>query len=128
MNVEKYRIVEWTSAFRCGSRVVAYELQSQTGSNPKKWNTLGTSNTLADARKALLFYVPNNGYGFSRIVMKEPLSREETLAIVRQTYQVVIDTLLFISDEMQMRWLPARDGASALRLAAGLFALTKELT
>jgi hypothetical protein len=40
----------------------------------------------------------------------------------------VIDTLLFISDEMEMQWLPAKDGASALRMAAGLFALTKELT
>jgi hypothetical protein len=60
--------------------------------------------------------------------MAEPLSREETLAIVRRTYQEVIDTLLFISDEVEMQGLPARDGASALRLAAGLFALTKELT
>jgi hypothetical protein len=40
----------------------------------------------------------------------------------------VIDTLLFISDEMEMQWLPMGDGASALRLAAGLLALTKELT
>jgi hypothetical protein len=60
--------------------------------------------------------------------MTEPLSREESLAIVRRTYQEVIDTLLFISDEMEMQSLPTRDGASALRLAAGLFALTKELT
>ena len=50
--------------------------------------------------------------------MAEPLSREESLAIVRRTYQEVIDTLLYISDEMEMQWLPARDGASALRLAA----------
>ena len=60
--------------------------------------------------------------------MAEPLSKEESLAIVRRTYQEVIDTLLFISDEIEMRSLPARDGASALRMAAGLFALTKELT
>jgi hypothetical protein len=60
--------------------------------------------------------------------MAEPLSREETLAIVKRTYQEVIDTLLFISDEMEMHGLPARDGASALRLAASLFALTRELT
>jgi hypothetical protein len=59
--------------------------------------------------------------------MAEP-STEETLAIVRRTYQEVIDTFLFISDEMEMQWLPTRDAASALRLAAGLFALTKELT
>ena len=48
--------------------------------------------------------------------------------MVRRTYQEVIDTLLFISDEMEMQWLPTREGASALRLAAGLFALTTELT
>jgi hypothetical protein len=60
--------------------------------------------------------------------MSEPLSKEESRAIVRRTYQEVIDTLLYISDEMEMQWLPTRDGASALRLAAGLFALTKELT
>jgi hypothetical protein len=60
--------------------------------------------------------------------MTEPLSKEESLVIVRRTYQEVIDTLLFISDEMEMQWLPMGDGASALRLAAGLLALTKELT
>ena len=60
--------------------------------------------------------------------MAEPLSREEPVAILRRTYQEVIDTLLFISDEIEMQSLPARDGASALRMAAGLFALTKELT
>jgi hypothetical protein len=60
--------------------------------------------------------------------MAQPLSREESVAIVRRTYQEVIDTLLFISDEIEMQLLPTRDGASALRLAAGLFALTKELT
>jgi len=48
--------------------------------------------------------------------------------MVRRTYQEVIDTLLFISDEMEMQWLPTREGASALRLAAGLFALSTELT
>jgi hypothetical protein len=60
--------------------------------------------------------------------MAQPLSREESVAIVRRTYQEVIDTLLFISDEIEMQSLPARDGASALRMAAGLFALTKEIT
>ena len=60
--------------------------------------------------------------------MTEPLSTEETLAVVRRTYQEVIDTLLFMSDEMEMQWLPTKDGVSALRMAAGLFALTKELT
>ena len=60
--------------------------------------------------------------------MDQPLSKEESLAIRRRTYQEVIDTLLYISDEMEMQSLPARDGASALRLAASLLALTKELT
>jgi hypothetical protein len=58
----------------------------------------------------------------------KPLPRGETLGIVRRTYQEVIDPLLFISDGMEMQWLPTRDGTSALRLAAGLFALTKGLT
>ena len=124
----KYRIVEWTSVFRDGSRKVAYEPQSQNASNPKQWTTLGTSPTLAYARKALLFYTPNGGSGISWSNMDQPLSKEESLAIVRRTYQEVIDTLLYISDEMEMQWLPPRDGASALRLAASLFALTKELT
>jgi hypothetical protein len=65
MKVEKYRIVEWTSVFRDGSRIVAYELQFQTASSPKKWNTLGTSATVANARKALLFHASNNNCGFS---------------------------------------------------------------
>ena len=60
--------------------------------------------------------------------MAESLSEEATLVIVRRTYQEVIDTLLFISDEMEMQLLPTRDGAGALRLAAGLLSLTKELT
>jgi hypothetical protein len=42
--------------------------------------------------------------------MTEPLSKEETLAVVRPTYQEVIDTLLFMSDEMEMQWLPTKDG------------------
>jgi hypothetical protein len=60
--------------------------------------------------------------------MTAPLSKEETLAVVRRTYQEVIDTLLYMSDEMEMQWLPTKDGVSALRMAASLFALTKELT
>jgi hypothetical protein len=60
--------------------------------------------------------------------MTEPLSKEETLAVVRRTYQEVVDTLLFMSDEMEMQWLPTKDGVGALRLAASLFALTKQLT
>jgi hypothetical protein len=63
--VEKYRIVEWTSVFRDGSKKVTYELQSQNVSNLKQWNTLGASPTLAYARKALLFHAPIGGYGIS---------------------------------------------------------------
>jgi hypothetical protein len=65
MKFEKYRIVEWTSLFGDGSRSVAYELQCQTGTGPESWNTLGKSKTLADARKALLFYAPHNSCGLS---------------------------------------------------------------
>ena len=54
-----------TTVFRDGTRKVAYELQSQNGSNPKEWNTVGTSPTLARARKALLFYAPIGGFGIS---------------------------------------------------------------
>jgi len=48
--------------------------------------------------------------------------------VVRRTYQEVIDTLLFISDEVEMCRMPANDPASAIRLAAGILALTKALT
>ena len=65
IGVAKYRVVEWTSVFRDGSRKVAYELQSQNATNPKQWNTLRTSPTLVYARKALLFYAPIAGYGIS---------------------------------------------------------------
>jgi hypothetical protein len=53
MDTERYRIIEWTSEFRNGSREVTYELQSQN--REKKWYSLGVSATLAAARKALLF-------------------------------------------------------------------------
>ena len=65
MRVTKHRIVEWTSVFKDGSKVVAYELQFQTESNSEKWTGVGTSLSLAAARKALLFHSPNNSYGFS---------------------------------------------------------------
>jgi len=60
--------------------------------------------------------------------MVEPISNKEALVVVRRTYQEVIDTLLFISDEVEMNRMPARDPASAIRLAAGILALTKDLT
>ena len=63
--VEKYRIVEWTSVFRDGSRIVAYELQSHAGGDLEKWNTLGTSPSLGGARKALLFHTSKNSCGLS---------------------------------------------------------------
>lgn len=58
----------------------------------------------------------------------EPLSNKDVLAVVRRTYQEVIDTLLFISDEIEMSRMPTKDPASAIRLAAGILALTKDLT
>ena len=65
MGIEKYRIVEWTSTFKDGSRKLTYRLEAQSASDPVKWEPLGTSHTLDDARRALLFHVPNNGCGRS---------------------------------------------------------------
>ena len=48
-------------------------------------------------------------------------------AVVRDVLQRVIDDLLFYSDEMEMHRLPQYDGVRALRLAAGLLAITREL-
>ena len=59
--------------------------------------------------------------------MADPASKE-VRAAVKEALQRVIDDLLFYSDEIEMRRLPPHDGASALRMAAGLIALTKELT
>jgi hypothetical protein len=56
---QSFRIVEWTSTFKDGSCRVSYELLKQTGGS--QWQLLGTSDTLAAARKALLFYAPNHG-------------------------------------------------------------------
>ena len=60
--------------------------------------------------------------------MTEPSPNEDTLDAIRRTYQEVFDLLIFISDEMEMGALPKRDGVGALRLAAGLVALTKDLS
>jgi hypothetical protein len=57
--IEKFRIVEWTSEFQDGSRQVTYEVQAQDPKNPKNWQSLGLSDSLADARKAILFHTPN---------------------------------------------------------------------
>jgi hypothetical protein len=59
--------------------------------------------------------------------MPEPSPKEETLAI-RRTYQEVFDLLVFISDEIEMGRLPTKDGASAVRMVAGLVALMIKLT
>jgi len=57
MTTQRFRIVEWTSEFRDGSRRVNYELLKETEDS---WQRLGTSDTLAAARKALLFHTPNS--------------------------------------------------------------------
>ena len=57
----------------------------------------------------------------------EPLSKE-IRAAVRETLQRVIDDLQFYADEMEMQRLPARDGAGAVRMVAGLIALQRQLT
>ena len=59
--------------------------------------------------------------------MAEPLSKEMRAA-VRETLQRVIDDLQFYADEMEMQRLPARDGANAVRMVAGLIALQRQLT
>jgi hypothetical protein len=45
----------------------------------------------------------------------------------RDILQRVIDNLRFYSDEVELQRLPVRDPASALRLAAKLFALERDL-
>ena len=59
--------------------------------------------------------------------MPEPSPREEAIAI-RRTYQEVFDLLVFISDEIEMGRLPTKDGASAVRMVAGLVALMIKMT
>jgi hypothetical protein len=58
--------------------------------------------------------------------MPEHFTREES-AHLKATLQRVIDSLLFFSDEVETDRLPVHDPASALRLAAKLFALEREL-
>jgi hypothetical protein len=52
----------------------------------------------------------------------------ETRAVVRETLQRVVDDLQFYADEMEMRRLPTKDGANAVRIVAGLIALQRQLT
>jgi len=61
------------------------------------------------------------------VAIVEPLSTE-IRAAVRETLQRVIDDLQFYADEMEMQRLPARDGANAVRMVAGLIALQRQLT
>jgi hypothetical protein len=65
MEIYRYRILEETCVFTDGSKRVEFKLQSQCATNPTEWNTLGTSPTLTDARKALLFHAPHYGCGLS---------------------------------------------------------------
>jgi hypothetical protein len=65
MEIYKYRILEETYVFTDGSQRIEFKLQSQCATNPTEWNTLGTSLTLTDARKALLFHAPNQACGLS---------------------------------------------------------------
>jgi len=58
--------------------------------------------------------------------MAEHFTHEQN-AHIRATLQRVIDSLLFYSDEVETDRLPIRDPASALRLAAKLFALERDL-
>jgi len=58
--------------------------------------------------------------------MAEHVTSEQS-AHIRATLQRVIDSLLFYSDEVENHRLPIRDPASALRLAARLFSLERDL-
>jgi len=58
----------------------------------------------------------------------EPPQPREMRAIVRETLQRVVDDLQSYADEMEMQRLPARDGANAVRIVAGLIALQRQLT
>jgi hypothetical protein len=60
--------------------------------------------------------------------MAEPPPKDAMLDAIKRTYQEVFDLLIFLSDEMEMGGFPKRDGVSALRLAAGLVALTRDLS
>ena len=60
MTAKNFRIIAWTSEFTDGSRKVNYELLKETETDI--WQPLGTSDTLAGARKALLFHTPSSGW------------------------------------------------------------------
>ena len=58
--------------------------------------------------------------------MTEHVTSEQS-AHIKATLQRVIDSLLFYSDEVESHRLPVRDPASALRLAARLFSLERDM-
>jgi hypothetical protein len=57
---QAFRIIEWTSEFKDGSRKVEFELLRHSDEMPDSWEQLGTSRTLEWARKAPLFYASND--------------------------------------------------------------------
>ena len=63
--IHRYRIVEWTSKFTNRLHIVEYELQRQKAADSEEWESLGTSRTLANARKALLFRLPDTYCGLA---------------------------------------------------------------
>jgi len=60
--------------------------------------------------------------------MPEPLPEQQTVVAFRKAWQEAVDLALFISDEMEMGRLPNQDGASAIRMFAGLMSLAKDLS
>ena len=51
--------------FADGSQRVEFTLQSQRKGRPDTWETLGTSRTLAGARKAMLMHAPRKRLGLA---------------------------------------------------------------
>jgi hypothetical protein len=60
--------------------------------------------------------------------MAEQSHEKEAVAAFRRACQEAVDLALFISDEMEMGRLSSQDGASALRMFAGLMSLTKQVS
>jgi hypothetical protein len=60
MTTQNFRIIAWTSELKDGSRKVNYELLKETETDI--WKPLGSSDTLAAARKALLIHTPSSGW------------------------------------------------------------------
>ena len=60
MDIQRYRILEWTSVFRSGATHVGYELQVKWDGVEGNWVSLGTAPTHEAARRALLSQVPTH--------------------------------------------------------------------